>query len=111
VVLVPLSRLLDVSVEWLLGGSPIERETFEAVVMVTTVRGYVQLQQSSAGPDRPLHARRAPGLHRLPKALDEQVARLHVEVLGGRLTRLTPAQAEYLRVPVQGPFKPDDYRY
>ena len=55
--------------------------------------------------------RRAPGVHRLPKALDEQVARLHVEALGGRLTRLTPAQAEYLALPVDGPFKPDDYRY
>jgi adenosylhomocysteinase len=55
--------------------------------------------------------RRAPGIHHLPKALDEQVARLHVEALGGRLTRLTPAQAEYLAVPVEGPFKPDDYRY
>lgn len=40
VVLVPLSRLLDVSVEWLLGGSPVERETFDAVVLVTTMRGY-----------------------------------------------------------------------
>jgi class 3 adenylate cyclase len=40
VVLVPLARLLDVSVEWLLGGSPTERETFEAVVMVTAVAGY-----------------------------------------------------------------------
>jgi adenosylhomocysteinase len=55
--------------------------------------------------------RRAIGIHRLPKALDEQVARLHVEALGGRLTRLTPAQAEYIAVPVEGPFKPDDYRY
>jgi len=40
VVLVPLARLLDVSVEWLLGGSPVERETFDGVVMTTTVRGY-----------------------------------------------------------------------
>jgi adenosylhomocysteinase len=55
--------------------------------------------------------RRAPGIHRLPKLLDEQVARLHVEALGARLTRLTPAQAEYLALPVDGPFKPDDYRY
>src|SRR5262249_32421528 len=55
--------------------------------------------------------RRGPGVERLPKALDEQVARLHVEALGGRLTRLTPAQAEYLALPVEGPFKPDDYRY
>jgi adenosylhomocysteinase len=54
---------------------------------------------------------RAPGIHRLPKALDEQVARLHVEALGGRLTRLTPSQAEYLAVSAEGPFKADDYRY
>jgi adenosylhomocysteinase len=55
--------------------------------------------------------RRAAGMYRLPKALDEQVARLHVEALGGRLTRLTAAQAAYLALPVDGPFKPDDYRY
>jgi class 3 adenylate cyclase len=48
VVLVPLARLLDVSVEWLLGGSPIERETFEAVVMVTTVRGYAERSQAES---------------------------------------------------------------
>lgn len=48
VVLVPLSRLLDVSVEWLLGGSPIERETFEAVVMVTTIRGYAARSQAES---------------------------------------------------------------
>jgi class 3 adenylate cyclase len=48
VVLVPLSRLLDVSVEWLLGGSPIERETFEAVVMVTTVRGYAERSRNES---------------------------------------------------------------
>jgi class 3 adenylate cyclase len=42
VALVPLARLLDVSVEWLLGGSPTERETFEAVVVVTGVRGYAE---------------------------------------------------------------------
>jgi adenosylhomocysteinase len=54
---------------------------------------------------------RAPGIHRLTKALDEEVARLHVEALGGRLTQLTQSQAEYLAVPVGGPFKPADYRY
>ena len=48
VVLVPLSRLLDVSVEWLLGGSPVERETFEAVVMVTSVRGYAERSQAES---------------------------------------------------------------
>ena len=55
--------------------------------------------------------RRAPGIHRLPKAIDEEVARLHVEALGGKLTRMTRAQADYLGVPVEGPFKSDDYRY
>ncbi|MDR2453068.1 MAG: adenosylhomocysteinase [Bifidobacteriaceae bacterium] len=52
-----------------------------------------------------------PGVHRLPKALDEKVARLHLDALGVELTRLTPAQAEYLGVPVGGPYKPDYYRY
>ncbi len=47
----------------------------------------------------------------LPKKLDEEVARLHLEKLGVKLTRLTPSQAEYLNVSVDGPFKPDSYRY
>ncbi len=47
----------------------------------------------------------------LPKHLDEKVARLHLDKLGVRLTKLTPRQAEYLGVPVEGPFKPDWYRY
>jgi len=47
----------------------------------------------------------------LPKALDEEVARLHLGQLGVKLTRLTPEQSEYLGVPVDGPFKPDHYRY
>jgi len=47
----------------------------------------------------------------LPKALDEKVARLHLDKLGAKLTKLTPAQAEYLGVPVEGPFKPEHYRY
>jgi adenosylhomocysteinase len=47
----------------------------------------------------------------LPKHLDEEVARLHLDQLGVRLTRLTPAQAEYLGIPAEGPFKRDDYRY
>jgi len=50
-------------------------------------------------------------LYTLPKALDEKVARLHLEKLGVKLTKLTPAQSEYLGVPVGGPFKPDNYRY
>jgi adenosylhomocysteinase len=47
----------------------------------------------------------------LPKHLDEKVARLHLDALGVRLTELTPAQAAYLGVPVEGPYKPDHYRY
>ncbi len=47
----------------------------------------------------------------LPKKLDEEVARLHLEKLGVKLTKLTKAQADYLGVPVEGPYKPDLYRY
>jgi adenosylhomocysteinase len=51
------------------------------------------------------------GVYRLSKELDEEVARLHLEQLGVNLTRLTSEQAEYISVPVSGPFKPDHYRY
>ncbi len=51
------------------------------------------------------------GVHTLPKRLDEEVARLHLEHIGVKLTKLTPKQAEYLGVPVEGPFKPEHYRY
>ncbi len=51
------------------------------------------------------------GLHILPKHLDEEVARLHLDQLGAKLTRLTPAQADYIHVPVDGPYKPEYYRY
>ena len=47
----------------------------------------------------------------LPKHLDEKVARLHLDKLGVKLTRLSPEQAEYLGVPVDGPYKADHYRY
>ncbi|MCX5772255.1 MAG: adenosylhomocysteinase, partial [Candidatus Hydrogenedentes bacterium] len=47
----------------------------------------------------------------LPKLLDEEVARLHLGKLGAKLDQLTPEQASYLGVPVQGPYKPDTYRY
>jgi adenosylhomocysteinase len=47
----------------------------------------------------------------LPKVLDEKVARLHLEKLGVRLTQLTEKQAEYIGVPLEGPYKPDHYRY
>ncbi|MDH5278770.1 MAG: adenosylhomocysteinase [Actinomycetota bacterium] len=51
------------------------------------------------------------GVYTLPKHLDEKVARLHLAALGARLTTLTPEQAEYLGVPVEGPYKPESYRY
>jgi adenosylhomocysteinase len=47
----------------------------------------------------------------LPKHLDEKVARLHLDALGVKLTELTPAQAAYIGVPAEGPYKPDQYRY
>jgi adenosylhomocysteinase len=50
-------------------------------------------------------------LYILPKALDEKVARLHLDHLGVKLTQLTEAQAEYLGLPIEGPYKPDQYRY
>jgi adenosylhomocysteinase len=52
-----------------------------------------------------------PGVYTLSKKLDEEVARLHLEKIGVKLTTLTPQQAEYLGVPVEGPYKPDHYRY
>jgi len=52
-----------------------------------------------------------PGVYRLPKKLDEEVARLHLERLGVKLTKLTPKQAAYIGVPVEGPYKPEHYRY
>ncbi|OMC09723.1 adenosylhomocysteinase, partial [Mycobacterium sp. SP-6446] len=50
-------------------------------------------------------------VYRLPKHLDEKVARIHVEALGGELTKLTKEQAEYIGVDVDGPYKADHYRY
>lgn len=56
-------------------------------------------------PKRPI------GVYRLPKELDEMIARVHVSALGGHITRLTQKQAHYLGVPVEGPYKPDSYGY
>jgi adenosylhomocysteinase len=50
-------------------------------------------------------------VYTLPKHLDEKVARLHLDALGARLTQLTPDQAGYLGIPIEGPYKPDHYRY
>ena len=51
------------------------------------------------------------GVHVLPKSLDEEVARLHLDQIGVKLTTLTQEQAEYIGVAVEGPFKPEHYRY
>ncbi len=51
------------------------------------------------------------GVHMLPKHLDEKVARLHLDKLGVKLTQLTPEQAEYIGVELEGPYKPEHYRY
>lgn len=50
-------------------------------------------------------------VYRLPKKLDEEVARLHLDNVGVKLTKLTPEQAAYIDVPVEGPYKPEHYRY
>jgi adenosylhomocysteinase len=50
-------------------------------------------------------------VYRLPKVLDEEVARLHLDKIGVKLTKLTKDQAEYLGIPVEGPYKPEHYRY
>jgi adenosylhomocysteinase len=51
------------------------------------------------------------GVTRLPKYLDEEVARLHLEKIGVKLTKLTKRQADYLGVKIEGPYKPEHYRY
>ena len=53
----------------------------------------------------------SPGVYVLPKRLDEEVARLHLEKIGARLTPLTADQAGYIGVPAEGPYKPEHYRY
>jgi adenosylhomocysteinase len=50
-------------------------------------------------------------VYRLPKHLDEKVARLHLDALGVHLTELRPEQARYIGVPIRGPYKSDHYRY
>jgi len=67
------------------------------------VMAQIELHTNHAGYERKVYT--------LPKRLDEQVARFHLEKLGIKLTRLTPDQAEYIGVPVGGPYKSDHYRY
>ena len=51
------------------------------------------------------------GVYRLPKHLDEEIARYHVDKLGGKITKMTQEQADYIGFPVEGPYKPEHYRY
>jgi adenosylhomocysteinase len=51
------------------------------------------------------------GVYVLPKSLDEEVARLHLGKIGAHLTTLSQTQADYIGVPVEGPYKPNHYRY
>jgi adenosylhomocysteinase len=51
------------------------------------------------------------GVYLLPKKLDEEVARLHLDKLGAKLSTLTQKQADYIGVPVEGPYKSEHYRY
>ena len=74
-------------------------------VMSTSFTNQVLAQIELAQKEYPL------GVHRLPKELDEEVARLHLDKLGVKLTTLTQDQSEYLGIPVEGPYKPDHYRY
>ncbi|MFA5700276.1 MAG: adenosylhomocysteinase [Desulfuromonas sp.] len=67
------------------------------------VLAQIELWENNANYDKQVYV--------LPKVLDEKVAALHLEKLGVKLTRLTPKQAAYLDIPVDGPFKPDYYRY
>ena len=67
------------------------------------VMAQIELHQNASKYERKVYT--------LPKALDEKVARLHLGKLGVKLTVLRPEQAEYIGVPVGGPYKPDHYRY
>ncbi|MBX3093764.1 MAG: adenosylhomocysteinase [Cryobacterium sp.] len=74
-------------------------------VMSNSFTNQVLAQIELFGTDYPL------SVHVLPKVLDEKVARLHLDALGVELTTLSPEQAAYIGVPVEGPYKPDHYRY
>ena len=76
-------------------------------VMSNSFSNQVLAQMALWGAETPYEL----GVHVLPKHLDEEVARLHIGKLGVKLTKLTPEQAEYIGLPVEGPYKPDHYRY
>jgi adenosylhomocysteinase len=57
------------------------------------------------------HGKYEKQVYTLPKHLDEKVARMHLKKMGAHLTTLSKEQADYIGVPVEGPYKPDHYRY
>jgi adenosylhomocysteinase len=67
------------------------------------VMAQIELHQNAGKYERKVYV--------LPKSLDEKVARLHLDKLGVKLTTLSPSQAEYIGVPVEGPYKAEHYRY
>ena len=67
------------------------------------VMAQIELHQNAESYERKVYV--------LPKKLDEKVARLHLDKLGVKLTKLTPKQAAYIGVSVEGPYKPEHYRY
>src|SRR3712207_4331105 len=69
------------------------------------------LAQNELWANRAAYEGKEPGVTVLPKVLDEKVARLHLDALGVKLTELSKVQADYLGVPVEGPYKSDHYRY
>src|SRR5881398_2604196 len=69
------------------------------------------LAQIELWANRAAYEGQTPGVQVLPKVLDEKVARLHLDALGVKLTELTKVQADYIGVPVEGPYKSDHYRY
>jgi adenosylhomocysteinase len=69
------------------------------------------LAQIELWTNRAAYEGQVPSVTVLPKKLDEHVARLHLGALGVKLTELTKVQADYIGVPVEGPYKSDHYRY
>ena len=81
--------------------SSLKREAFFSIIESYAIKNSIELYKNKYDI----------GVYTLPKQLDEEVARLHLDKLGVKLTRLSPEQAKYLNVPVEGPYKPEYYRY
>ena len=77
----------------------------EALALAIAGSGLELLQLFARNPERKI------GVYLISKKLDEEVARLHLAKLGAKLTTLTQEQADYIGVPVEGPYKPESYRY